>query len=312
MSWVLVADVGGTWTRAARLPWPPPDAGFPEIAAWVRRPTQSENPTQGLIEALEQVAPPTRDLVGLSVAVPGPLDPYRGVILAAPNLPAWHQEPLRQRLEDHFGVPVRLGNDANLAALGEARFGAAHGFHHILFLTLSTGVGGGVVEHGRLLLGARGLAAEVGHITVDPEGPMCSCGQPGHLEALVSGPALVRQAQQALAEHPESLLHRVQPLTGEAISHAAHQGDTLARHLLTRAGRYLGRALADLCHLFNPQVIVLGGGVSHSGPWLWETARSSLYQHLMHTAYWPVLRPALLGDRAGLWGAYALWSQTLA
>ncbi len=310
MSWVLVADVGGTWTRAARLPWPPPEAQPPRLEAHVRHPTRQRDPTTGLIQALREVAPDAGPVHAIAVAVPGPLDPYQGVVLTAPNLPAWRHEPLQLRLEDAFGVPVRVGNDANLAALGEARFGAARGYRHVVYLTLSTGVGGGVLVDGRLLLGARGLAAELGHITVDPQGPPCGCGGRGHLEALVSGPALVRLAREGLPHHPESLLHRVATLSGEAIAQAARQGDPLAQDVLQRAGRFLGRALADLCHVFNPEIIVLGGGVAQAGPWLWDAAREALEQALMSPAYHPELQPARLGDRSGLLGAYALLMAT--
>ncbi len=307
MDFVLTADVGGTWTRAARFPWPPRQEESPPLLARVRRATQHEDPTEGLLEALRAVWPSEGKVRGIGVAAPGPLDPYRGVVLTAPNVPAWKEEPLQARLEQAFGVAVRLGNDANLAALGEARYGAGRGYEHVLYLTLSTGVGGGAICHGRLLLGARGLAGEFGHITVDPEGPPCSCGQRGHLEALVSGPALVRAAKEALSRDPESMLHGVEPLNGEAIARAARDGDALAQRILQRAGECLGRALADLCHLFNPEVIVLGGGVSRSGPWLWEAARASLEAHLMASTYQPALVPAALGDDAGLIGAYALW-----
>ncbi len=306
MRYLLTADVGGTWMRAARFPWPPPP-DRPPLLARAQRPTPQEDPTAVLIRLLQDVWPEEGEVHGIGVAAPGPLDPYRGVVLTAPNVPAWKEEPLQAKIEGALGVPARLGNDANLAALGEAHYGAGRGRAHVLYLTLSTGVGGGVVCHGRLLLGAHGLAGELGHITVDPQGPMCPCGQRGHLEALVAGPALVRAARRALADHPSSRLHDASPLTGEAIARAAHEGDALAQRILEDAGRYLGQALADLCHIFNPEVVILGGGVSRSGPWLWEAARRTLADRLMQPGYLPDLVPAQLGDDVGLLGAYALW-----
>ena len=305
--YLLAADIGGTWTRAACYPWPWEREAPPRPLAHVRRPTDPEDPTSGLVAALREVWPREGRVYGVGVAAPGPLDPYRGVVLFAPNLPAWREEPLQARLEAALGVPVRMGNDANLAALGEVRYGAGRGHEHVLYLTLGTGVGGGVVCHGRLLEGRQGLAGELGHITVDPQGPPCACGGWGHLEALASGTALVRAAQEALTTHPDSLLHRVRPLTAEAIARAAYEGDTLARDLLARAGHWVGVALADLCHIFNPEVVVLGGGVSRGGPWLWDALREALYARLMRPEYRPQVRPSALGDDAGLLGAYALW-----
>jgi len=306
MRYLLTADVGGTWMRAARFPWPS-STERPPLLARARCPTPSQDPTSALIRLLQEVWPGEGEVYGIGVAAPGPLNPYRGVVLTAPNVPAWQEEPLQAKIEDALQVPVRLGNDANLAALGEAHYGAGRGHAHVLYLTLSTGVGGGVVCHGQLLLGAEGLAGELGHITVDPQGPECSCGQRGHLEALVAGPALVRAAHRALADHPQSQLHNIPQLTGEAIARAAHEGDALAQRILEEAGHYLGQALADLCHIFNPEVIILGGGVSRSGPWLWNAARRTLEARLMRQNYRPSLVPAQLGDDAGLLGAYALW-----
>ena len=305
--YLLAADIGGTWTRAACYPWPWEGEAPPRPLARVRRPTDPEDPTSGLVAALKEVWPREGRVHGVGVAAPGPLDPYRGVVLFAPNLPAWREEPLQARLEAALGVPVRMGNDANLAALGEVRYGAGRGHEHVLYLTLGTGVGGGVVCHGRLLEGRQGLAGELGHITVDPQGPPCACGGRGHLEALASGTALVRAAQEALKTHPDTLLHRVRPLTAEAIARVARQGDALARDLLARAGHWVGVALADLCHIFNPEVVVLGGGVSRGGPWLWDALREALDARLMRPEYRPQVRPAALGDDAGLLGAYALW-----
>ncbi len=303
---ILTADVGGTWTRAARFPWPWPHEAPPKPLALRKRPTRQEDPTQGLLDLLREVWPEGGRPQAIAVAAPGPLDPETGVVYTAPNLPAWKQEPLKDRLEQALGVPVWVGNDANLAALGEYRFGAGRGTRHMLFLTLSTGVGGGVICHGRLLLGRQGLAAELGHITLWPEGPRCSCGGRGHLEALASGPALVRRAKEALAQHPESLLNGIAPLTGEAIAQAARQGDALAQEILAEAGRWVGLALADLCHIFNPERIVLGGGVAQSGPWLWQALEASLAAHLMNARYRPAVVPAALGDQAGLLGGLAL------
>jgi glucokinase len=174
----------------------------------------------------------------------------------------------------------------------------------VLYLTISTGIGGGVISGDRLLLGARGLAAELGHITVLDGGPLCSCGQRGHLEAVASGPALAAYVGEQLAAGRKSSL---QPgaLTGRAVAEAAGAGDELAREAFLRAGEYLGRALADFLHMFDPAIVILGGGVSQSMPLFLESLKESARNHVMDRNFLKdmVIAAARLGDNAGLIGA---------
>lgn len=311
---VVAVDLGGTNIRAARFR---PDG--PPPLAHVKMPTlASEGPPAVLgriAAAIDQVAGADREGLRIGVGAPGPLDPYRGVIIDAPNLPGWVNIPLRSWLEERFGCPVAVGNDANLAGLAEWRYGAGQGTQHLVFLTISTGIGGGVIIDGRLLVGARGLAAELGHMTVDPGGPPCSCGQRGHLEAVASGPAIARRVTSRIQDGEDSTLQptvaRGEALTAEAVGKAAAEGDTLARAVLREAAEAIGRHLADLAHAFNPEVIVLGGGVSQIGPLLFEPLERALRSHVMHSAYLEGLRvlPAALGDDAGLIGAFVLASE---
>src|SRR3972149_2301615 len=193
MASVIAVDLGGTSIRAALYPTETP---HPRQRAKI--PTHPEHGLSAVLErltwAIEPLIAQCEGEVRIGVAAPGPLDTERGIILTAANLPGWSDVPLRQLLESHFECPVRLGNDANLAALGEWRFGAGQGSSLLLYLTISTGIGGGIVSHGKLFLGARGYAAELGHITVHPDGAPCGCGKSGHVEAGAAGPGIAGRA----------------------------------------------------------------------------------------------------------------------
>jgi glucokinase len=242
------------------------------------------------------------------MASPGPLDPLTGVILATPNIPEWVNFPITERLSAHFGVPAYLDNDANLAALGEWKFGAARGHHDVLYLTISTGIGGGVIINDRVLHGYHGLAAELGHVVVLANGPTCSCGFKGHLEALAAGPAIVRYVCEQLEAGVQSELSRVPVLNAFEVAEAAKRGDTLARSAYQRAGEYLGIGVASFLHTFDPSIVIFGGGVSRSGPLLFEPFEASLRMHVFNPHYLEnlVITTAALGDDAGLLGALAL------
>jgi glucokinase len=247
-------------------------------------------------------------LVGIGLSAPGPVDPSAGVVLQAPNLRGWDNVPLADELRRRTGLPVWLGNDANLAALGEARFGAGRGSRNLIYLTISTGVGGGVIADGRLLLGSRGLAAEVGHMAISMDGPRCGCGNRGCLEAYASGTGLVNRAREAIAEgRASSLAVEDGPLTPAGIAETAEHGDPLAQELLSAAGCALGVGIRSLLHLFNPSVIVIGGGVSQVGPRLWDPMLEVVRGDAM-SAYREGLRiiPSELGDDSGLVGAAVL------
>ncbi len=306
MATFIAIDIGGTRTRIALFAGEEPALLHVERIA-----TQSdEAPLLDRVMALiERVWPQDGKVAAIGVAAPGPLDPYRGVIFSTPNIPEWRDLPLKAVLEERFGVPVALGNDANLAALGEWRFGAGRGHHHLLYLTVSTGIGGGVIVDDRLLLGARGLGAELGHVPVMEGGPLCGCGQRGHLEALASGPAIARYVKEQLAAGANSVLRDIpHPLSAAQVAAAARQGDALARDAFERAGTVLGRAIAGFLHVFNPTIVILGGGVSRSGNLLLNPVRRAMRANVMddHFLDHLTLTTAALGDQAGLMGALAL------
>lgn len=307
-SHLIAVDLGGTNMRVAFF-----DGESPKPKQVTRVPTHAQEGPDAVIErmiaGIEQVLPDDITDYCIGVGAPGPLDPRAGVVLEAPNLPGWVDVPLQARLQDHFDRPVAIGNDANLAALGEWRHGAGQDTQNLIYLTISTGVGGGVICDGHLLLGARGIAAELGHITVDPGGPLCGCGQRGHLEAVASGPAIARRAQTLLNEGAKSSLSDHQgEIKATDVGDAAQDGDPIARQVFDEAADYLGHAMADFAHFFNPDLFILGGGVSQVGPILLDPTRAALERYIMDSHYLEGLRieQAALGDDAGLIGAMTL------
>lgn len=305
MDYYIAVDIGGTQLRAALYP-----EGEQKAVSQKRIPTQAkdQSPVDRLLDLIKSIMPSQGRVKAIGMAAPGPLNPKTGILFAAPNIPGWVNLPLAQIVQDRFKITTLLGNDANLAALGEWKFGAGRGYQYLLYMTVSTGIGGGVIEDGKLLLGYKGLAAEIGHITVDPNGPKCGCGQQGHLEAFASGTAIARYVSEQLARGVPSSMSDLPAVTARDVSLAAEQGDPLAREALARAGRYLGRAIADFLHLFNPQIIIIGGGVSRSGKYLFEPLRESIAEFVISPEYLHglVITTAQLGDDAGLLGALAL------
>jgi glucokinase len=304
MDYFIAVDIGGTQIRAACY------AENNQTPTKIQRiSTQGSDgtPLDRLIHVLEAVWP-DGNVSGVGVAAPGPLDPYQGIVINAPNIAGWMNFPLKCHLEDRFKAPFALGNDANLAALGEWKYGAGRGYHHLVYITVSTGIGGGVIIDDRLLLGERGLAAELGHVTILPDGPICSCGQAGHVESVASGPALARWAQEEIQNGAESILPAGKVLSAKDIGNAAEQGDAVAIAALARSGYYLGLALANYLQIFNPSIIVIGGGVSQVGHFLFDPLKASLQERVMSPDYLKnlTITKAALGDDVGLMGALAL------
>ncbi len=256
-------------------------------------------------------------VAGVGIAAPGPIDPQTGVIYSPANLPGWEEIPLLDRLKERLGLPVWAGNDANLAALGEHRFGCGQAVDDLVYLTISTGIGSGIISRGELLLGSHGLAAEAGHMILQPDGPLCGCGQHGCLEALASGPAIGRQAAERIAAGKSSIL---QPtlrdngnLSAFQVVNAARMGDRLAGAVLQQAATYIGIGITTLVHLLDPAIVVIGGGVSNAGELLLDPIRQTVREHTMKAFRDGVtIVPTALGDDVGLWGAVALVMDNLA
>jgi glucokinase len=309
MDTYISADVGGTQLRVAVYPL---DGDKPIQQR--RIPTRGKGtPIERLLVLISSVWPDEGRVRAIAAAFPGPIDPFSGILISAPNIPGWENLPIRQILAEHFKVPVVVGNDANLAALAEWRFGAGKGHHNLIYMTISTGIGGGIIVDDRLLLGQRGLAGEMGHVTVSPDGPVCGCGHCGHLESFSSGTGLARYFNEQVALGRETTIPMDPTPTSKEISKAAEMGDLLARETMARAGFYLGIGLANYLHIFNPSLVILGGGVSCSGPAFYDPLRASLKQHLLRPEFADslVLTTAALGDDVVLLGALAL-AQTVA
>jgi glucokinase len=303
MSLTLALDIGGTHMRAAVFP---ENLNMPIKHSRIRTKVAGETTFARLIKLIRDITPPNEMIDRLGIAVPGLIDPHNGVILITPNISEWSGMPLVSMIEDELGVPVLMGNDANLATLGEWRYGAGQGHHHLLYFTISTGIGGGVIIDDQLLIGSRGLGAELGHVTILPNGPLCSCGQRGHLEALASGTGIATYVAEQLQAGRTSILDGT-PDT-KAIAKAANNGDELALEAFNRAGYYLGLAIANYLTVFNPTIVILGGGVSLTGDLLINPIRKTLSAALFSDEYLRdlVITQAALGDDAGLYGALAL------
>lgn len=249
-------------------------------------------------------------LRGMGIAVAGLVVPGSGVLLTSPNLPAWYGTGLKDIWEQELQLPVFVCNDANLAALGEHKFGAGRGVKDLIYITVSTGIGGGVITGGRLLLGALGFAAEVGHITIDLNGPKCPCGNVGCLEMLASGTAIARMAVERISKgEPSAVVDLVagdlSSVTAEVVAAAAESGDVLAGEVMHTAGMNLGVGVVNLIHVFNPELIIIGGGCSKAGDLLFGPVREVVAERVIRDITVDIV-PASLGDDPGLLGAVAL------
>ena len=265
----IAMDVGGTRTRVALVD---------RSGGIVLREEVDTQARAGTAKAVERIASIVERLIarggerrplGIGAALAGPVDPVSGTLYAPPNLPGWDGFSPGASLEPRFGLPVWAANDATLGAVGEHAYGAGQGVDNLVYLTVSTGIGGGVIADGSPLLGARGFAAELGHMVIDRNGPPCSCGGRGCLESLASGTSTARFAREALERGEASLMADMaggdlSKVTSGVVMEAAVRGDPLAAGIVNRFVEDLGLGLSNLMHAFDPQVIVLGGGVSQS------------------------------------------------
>lgn len=304
MSYIVAIDIGGTHIRVAVYE---PGSITPISHQRTRSLARQPGVYDRLAQAVEALWP-QGNVAAIGIASPGPLDPHTGTILATPNIPEWQNFPLTPKLSKHFGVPVYLDNDANMAGLAEWQYGAGKGHQDLVYLTISTGIGGGVISNGCLLQGFRGMGSELGHMIIDPDGPLCGCGHRGHIESFSSGPSIARYVIEQLRAGQKSAL-QPHPVLGTAqIADAANAGDALAISAFERAGYYLGIAVANYLAIFDPSILIFGGGVSQVGELLFRPFEESLHKHTFHPHYLDklVITKAALGDDAGLLGALAL------
>lgn len=279
---VAAADLGGTKILSIV------SDGVGRVLGEDRRPTEAELGREAVLERLVASVRAAASAAGsasggferigaLGISAAGPSDFEHGILLEPPNLPGWRDVPLAALLRERTGLPAVLENDANCAAVGEHAYGAGRGTCHMLYMTVSTGIGGGLILDGRLYRGVDGTAGEIGHVVVAADGPLCNCGSRGCLEALASGTAIARMAHEAVAARRSDRLRAALAqgeLDAKDVAEAAEAGDEAAIEIVARAAYYLGLGLAGLINVFNPEMIVVGGGTARIGPRLLDPAFS--------------------------------------
>lgn len=271
---------------------------------------------QRIVDSVRQVLADSAlgpdEILGLGVGAPGPVDVAAGLVTMPPNLPGWVNVPLQSLLQGELGIPTFLENDANAAALGEYRFGAGRGSHNMLYITVSTGIGGGFILDGKLYRGSSGAAAEVGHMTVLPRGPHCGCGNRGCLEAVASGTAIAREGRELLLRQAPTLITELansdpEQVSAKLVADAARAGDVEAQEIIREAMHYLGVGVSSLVNLLNPELIVIGGSLTKLQDTLFGPVRREIIRRSFPTAAQRVrVVPAELGDQVGVLGAAAV------
>jgi len=312
--YVIGIDLGGTNLRVVLAD------REGHILQDARRPSESDGPADGTVaqtisaisEVLQEQGVSPRQVVGIGIGVPGIMDSKSGTVFWSPNFPHWTTVPLGPMLEAHFSIKTFLINDARCAALGEMGFGAGRGAQNLVMITLGTGIGGAIVVDGRLLLGPNGSIGEVGHHTIDPDGPQCNCGTFGCWEAFCGKKGIVDRAVRKMQQGRPSVLldwtdanwHRLDPAL---IARAAREGDLLAREVIEEIGFYVGLGVANLITILNPEIFIIGGGVAQAGDLLFEPVRRTVKARAVRLqAQTARIVPARLGDNAGVMGGVVL------
>lgn len=280
---VLAVDLGGTQIRAALVT---PDR---EVHSRRAVPTRDEDGVEAVLTRIGEVAAGVRAdaaaeglpaPVGVGISSPGPLDPWRGVVLAPPNLAGWENVPIVERIGELVELPVYLERDTNVAIMAEWRFGTARGTRNAAYITVSTGIGGSAIVGGRPLVGTHGTAGELGHITVELDGPRCGCGGIGHVEAIASGTALAREARTHIADERDGTMARLAAeapdVDAELVSRAADAGDRAARDMLDRAFIAIGALCASLVNVLDPEVIIIGGSIAEHRPRIFDVVNREI------------------------------------
>lgn len=298
---ILAFDFGGTKLTAAVIEMETLDQPGAAWRGHLRRFSSPGATAQTDIETMIEMG---RELLAgerpfrIGISFGGPVDYSSGMVRLSHHVPGWENVPIQPLFAEAFAAPVAVDNDANVAALGEWRFGAGRGVADLLYVTVSTGVGGGWILGGRPYRGATGMAGEIGHTVVAPNGPRCLCGKQGCVERLASGPYMAQDVAEARGLP-------VEEVTGKLVAEWAAAGVETAVPILDRGARGLGVGLGNAANLLNPSRIVLGGGVTKSGQRWWQLVRQTAHKTALPEVQFDIL-PAQLGDDAPLWGAVAL------
>ncbi|MFH1070620.1 MAG: ROK family protein, partial [Candidatus Glassbacteria bacterium] len=290
-----------------------------ELLRHFNRPTGGENGPPRVIEnildgiAQSMAAAGEYRVIGIGMGSPGCIDPNQGLVVhCAPNIPDWSGTQIKRPIVERFGLPTFVDNDAKCAVIGEATFGAGAGKKFVLVVTLGTGIGGGVVLNGRIHRGAHFCAGEIGHAVVQRGGRLCACGKEGHLEAYTSAKGLVGQVKEALAAGGRSVVTELagkglEGLSAKMIIEAAKAGDPLCATVMESSAHYLGMALSHFAMVFDPEVMIISGGIALAGDILFRPVQQAYERYLYYTQVRqaPIV-PARLGFEAGMVGAAAM------
>lgn len=306
---ILALDFGGTKLSAAVINRDALDDERPQWPALRREFTPADADAAYELAAMLRLARELlaeRSPAAVGVSFGGPVDFPRGLVRLSHHVRGWENVPLRDLMAREFGCPAFVDNDANVAALGEHRFGAGRGVDDLMYITVSTGVGGGWILGGRPWRGHAGMAGEIGHTAVDPAGPLCLCGKRGCVERLASGPYMAADYEEEGGKGEGE--KGSGGVTGRDVAVAAAAGDPVAKEILLRGARAMGVGIGNAANLVNPQRFILGGGVTKAGAIWWEEVRRAARATALPEVAFDVV-PAMLGDDAPLWGAVALTEQ---
>lgn len=314
----LIIDIGGTKTTAVVFN----NQGEPITDFMVRKSRTYEgedivfqNTVELAYEVLQAAGMTKEDISGIGVAAPGPLDYKTGLIIDVPMM-GWKNFPLGDYLRDEFGVPVYVENDGNLGALAEANVGVAKGENVVLYQTISTGCGGGIAIDGKIYHGRNGFAGEFGHVSIDFSGPKCGCGGSGCFELYASGSAMNSRMKRDIESGIKSLAfesidYNPEKVNGKILSDAAMKGDPYAISMLQQEGYYIGVGLANLINLFDPDVIVLAGGMVKADKYFWYTMMNEISRHTCFPFDEDRIRISQLNDKVVAYGAYVMLKDAL-
>jgi glucokinase len=309
MTAIITLDIGGTNIRCALFNI---NQQEPIHIDKINTVAKDQTPVERIIQVIKKNKPGDQPLLGIAAAVPGSVDIVHNKIILAPNVSGWRNINLGDILFEKFKTRILVNNDARLAAIGEWKCGAGQGHNDILYFTISTGVGGSVITGGQVVQGALGIATELGHIVLDDKGPLCGCGQKGHLEAFSSGTGIENYVARKIKEGCATSIQSARPSTKE-IAQAVQSGDALAREAFEKAAYYLGIGVSNYLHVFNPSCVIFGGGVTQSWDLIEPFFMDSLEKHVLNKDYIQNLKFAMaeLGDNAGLIGAFEYMKQNL-
>lgn len=286
-----------------------------DMIACTSVPTGAKRPAEQIVadlcgavdSVLQKAGLRAEDCEMIGVGAPGTCDVQRGIVIRSYSL-SWANIPLSAMMGERFSVPIRLDNDANCAALAEVKAGAAVGYENIVLVTLGTGIGTGIVIHGKIYTGLKGNGTEMGHVMLDMDGELCTCGRRGCWDAYASATSLIVQAKRAAASRPESALNRIENMTGQSVFEAADQGDVTAKFVVAQYCEYLAIGISNIVNALAPEMILVGGGISRQGDRILDPVRKYVRERCFDTREdaLPIIQVASMGNDAGIIGAAAL------